>query len=307
MEVCRMMVVLCLLLLPACEVAELPRPVSNNVCDSPTVQATLPDAIDESSGVATSRNHDGVFWTHNDSGGDPVIFAFDTTGAVLARVHLQGATNRDWEDIATGPCEPGSEASCVFIAETGDNNERHRNVAVYRVAEPDPATDTIAGPVETFRFTYPEGPRDAEGLFVTDAGFHVVTKGRSGAIELYRLAPPYRPDDTVEIRFVQRLAPPPASHSAQVTAAAASPAGNDVVVRSYAGLRFYQMDADTLRPRGRHADIVAPDQMQGEAVDFVAPGVFILTSEASGSRPQSLAVVTCDPDRPAPDTTTSEP
>lgn len=307
MEVCRMTAVLCLLLLPACEVAELPRPVSNNVCDSPTVQAALPDALHETSGVATSRSHDGVFWTHNDSGGDPAIFAIDTTGAILARVHLQGATNRDWEDIATGPCEPGSDESCVFIAETGDNNEHHPNVAVYRAPEPDPAADTITGPVETFRFTYPEGPRDAEGLFVTDAGLHVITKGRSGAIELYRLAPPYRSDATVEIHFVQRLAPPPASHSAQVTAAAVSPAGDEVVVRSYSGLRFYQMDADTLRPRGRDADIVAPDQMKGEAVDFVAPGVFILTSEASGSRPQSLAVVTCDPDRPAPDTTASEP
>lgn len=307
MEVFRMMAVLCLLVLPGCEVAELPQPVSNNVCDSPTVQAVLPDAIDETSGVATSRAHAGTFWTHNDSGGDPVIFAIDTTGAALARVHLLGATNRDWEDIATGPCEPGSDESCVFIAETGDNNEHHPNVAVYRVPEPDPAVDTVAGPVETLRFTYPEGPRDAESLFVTEAGLHVITKGRSGAIELYRLAPPYRADSTVEVRFVQRLAPPPASHSAQVTAAAASRDGDEVVVRSYSGLRFYQMDADTLRPRGRHADIVAPDQMQGEAVDFVAPGTYILTSEGSGGRPQSLAIVTCDPDRPVPDTTTSAP
>ncbi len=307
MEACRMLAVLSMLLLPACETAEMPVPVSNNVCDTVSVQASLPDAIDESSGIATSRSHPGVYWTHNDSGGDPAIFAIDSTGEILARVRVEGAVNRDWEDIATGPCEPGSDESCVFIAETGDNNERYPNVAVYRIAEPDPATDTVSDPADTFRFTYPDGPRDAEGLYVTDAGLHVVTKGRSGAIELYRMPHPYSTRATVEIRWVQRLAPPPSSHSAQVTAAAASPEGDRAVIRTYSGIRFFQVDADTLRPAGSNADIVAPTQMQGEAIDFADAGRYILTTEASGPRPPSLAIVACDPSRPAPDTVTIDP
>lgn len=42
------------------------------------------DAISESSGLVASRTHDGVFWTHNDSGDAPRIFAIDRSGALLA-------------------------------------------------------------------------------------------------------------------------------------------------------------------------------------------------------------------------------
>lgn len=303
MEGFRIMATIWLLLLPACQVAERPQPGGNNVCDLPSVQAALPQALEESSGVATSRSHAGIFWSHNDSGSDPALFAIDSTGTVQARVRVEGASNRDWEDIAIGPCEPGSDRSCVFIGETGDNDEKYPHVAVYRVPEPDPARDTITGPADIFRFTYPDGPRDAEGLFVTDAGIHVVSKGRSDPIELFRLPPPFRNGATVPIDRVQQLAPPPTSHSAQVTAAAADPAGDRVVVRTYAGLRFFHVAGDTLRPHGRHADIVAPAQMQGEAVDFAGPGRFVLTSEASGGRPPSIALVSCDPTRPPPATT----
>lgn len=289
--------------LAACGPEELSTPGGNNVCDSPSVRAALPDLLAESSGVAASRTHRGVFWTHNDSGDQAAVFAFDSTGTVRARVRIESATNRDWEDMAIGPCEPGSIRDCLFIGELGDNNERHPHVAVYRVPEPDPATDTVTEPADIFRFTYPDGPRDAESVFVTDAGIHVVNKGRSDAIELFRLRAPYRAGTVAQLDRVQQLAPPPTSVSAQVTAAAADEAGERVVVRSYSGLRFFTVQDDTLRPRGRAADIVAPQQMQGEAVDFLNGDRLLLTGEAQGPYPASVVIVTCDPSRPPPDTT----
>jgi hypothetical protein len=293
----------------ACAPAEAPTAAGNGVCDPPSHSAALPEALEETSGVAASRRHAGVFWTHNDSGGDSAIFAFDSTGAVLARVRIPGVNNRDWEDIAVGPCEPGGP-DCVFIAEIGDNRERHSRVAVFRIPEPDPATDTVSDEPVTFRFTYPEGPRDAEGLFVTDAGIHVVNKGRSDAIELFRLPPPYVADSIRSLVRVQRLAPPPTSVSAQVTAAAADPQGTRVVIRTYAGLRFFEVEGDTLRTLGRPADLIAPGQLQGEGVDFLDDQRLILTGEAQGSSPPSVALIVCDPTRPPPegeDTSDSTP
>lgn len=287
----------------ACEPAGLPLPEGNNVCDAPSLEAPLPEALEETSGIAASRAHRGVFWSHNDSGGDPAVFAIDSTGTVRARVRVEAAFNRDWEDIAVGPCEPGAGEDCLFIAETGDNAERHRNVAVYRIPEPDPTTDTVSAPADILRFTYPDGPRDAESIFVTEAGINIINKGRSDAIELFRLEPPYRATETVTAQRVQQLAPPPTSHSAQVTAAAVDPGGNQVVVRSYSGLRFFEIDADTLRPHGRAADVVAPRQQQGEGVDFAGNGRFILTSESRADRSAALALVYCDPTRPPADTT----
>src|SRR6267142_6134039 len=37
-------------------------------------------AIDESSGIVASRTSPGMYWTHNDSGDGPFIYAFDDRG-----------------------------------------------------------------------------------------------------------------------------------------------------------------------------------------------------------------------------------
>lgn len=279
----------------ACEVAETPVPEANDICEAPSVEVGLPSALGENSGVASSRAHPGIFWTHNDSGSDPFVFAIDSTGTIHTRVRVEGATNRDWEDVAVGACEPGSEDHCLFIGETGDNNARYSHVAIYRIPEPDPTSDSVSAPSDIFRFNYPDGPRDAEGLFITAAGIHVVSKGRTGAIELFRLPAPY-PSDTATIALVQRLAPPPTSMSAQATAAAVDAGEQRVLIRTYVGLRFFQIDGDTLRPHGQPADGVAPAQLQGEGADFTADGRIVLTSEAQAGRPQSLSIVRCEPE-----------
>jgi hypothetical protein len=265
------------------------------VCDPPDLSVPLPDDIPESSGVATSRNHPGVFWTHNDSGWEPVVFAVDSLGVILARVRVDGATNRDWEDIELASCAPGHEDDCLFIGDIGDNNEHHERIAVFRIPEPNPWTDSVSQPATAIRATYADGPRDAEALFVTDRGIHIVNKGRSHPIELFRIPAPYHPDDTIALSALQQLAPPPTSVSAQVTAAAASVDQKRVVLRTYGGLEFFEIDGDTLVPFGRPAGLVAPDQRQGEGADFLADGRFVLTSEAQGSHPAGLAIVRCDP------------
>lgn len=274
-------------------------------CDPPVSWGRLPEEVRETSGVAASRAYPGAFWTHNDSGGDSAVFAIDSTGTLLGRVRLRGAGNRDWEDIAVAPCTPGGADDCLFIGDIGDNSERRERVVIYRVREPDPRTDSVSRNVERLEATYPEGARDAEALFVTDRGVHLVTKGRSQSIELFRLAPPYRPGRQVGLQRVQEIAPPPTSVSAQVTAAAASPDGRTIVIRTYAGLRFFEDDGDTLRALGSAADFAWPEQPQGEGVDFAADGRLILTGEAGGRHPATIAATVCDPRKSVTDSTSS--
>lgn len=272
----------------------------DGVCDTPSVSVPLPDEVRESSGVAVSRDHPGVFWTHNDSGWDAVVFAVDSTGAVLGRVRVAGVTNRDWEDIEVAPCSPGQDQSCIFIGEIGDNFDRHPRIAVYRIPEPDPWTDTVSTPATMIYAVYRDGPRDAEAMFITDRGIFIINKGRSHAIDLYRIPPPYQHGRTTTLEPIQRLAPPPTSLSAQVTAAATSIDQRRVVVRTYGGLRFFEIDGDTLTPFGRDAGLVAPDQRQGEGADFLDGHRLVLTSEAQAHHPASLAIVRCDPLAPDP-------
>lgn len=85
------------------------------------------DEITEASGLPSSHRNPGVFWTHNDSGDLNRVFALDDHGGHLGTYTIAGTTNRDWEDIATGP-GPDPGRSYLFIGEIGDNNAVHETI-----------------------------------------------------------------------------------------------------------------------------------------------------------------------------------
>src|SRR5438093_10537248 len=93
--------------------------------------------VKESSGIAASRAHPGVLWTHNDSGDDAYVYATDLADADRGAVRIRGARAVDWEDIALGPCltQPGA---CLYTADTGDNEMARKSAVIYAVAEADP-------------------------------------------------------------------------------------------------------------------------------------------------------------------------
>ena len=70
----------------------------------PVRLASLADPqIVESSGLGASWRNPGLYWTHNDSGGGPFVYAFDRSGAARGAWRVRGAKARDWEDMAVGP------------------------------------------------------------------------------------------------------------------------------------------------------------------------------------------------------------
>ena len=95
----------------------------------------LNKSIDESSGLVASRVNPGIYWTHNDSGDGPFIYAFDQTGRSRGIVRVAGANNRDWEDISVGP-GPQTGTSYLYIGDIGDNDFIRREVVLYRIPEP---------------------------------------------------------------------------------------------------------------------------------------------------------------------------
>ncbi|NQT13670.1 MAG: hypothetical protein HQ582_13035, partial [Planctomycetes bacterium] len=54
-------------------------------------------AIDESSGLASARGRAGLFWTHNDSGGDARVYLFDSSGRDRGSCVLIDVLAYDWE------------------------------------------------------------------------------------------------------------------------------------------------------------------------------------------------------------------
>lgn len=97
-----------------------------------TVQmGRMPAELWESSGLGISRTYPGVFWTHNDSGDRPRLYAIDSTATLLATFEVEGAGARDWEAMALGPCPGPSGTSCLYVADVGDNRSARESVTIY--------------------------------------------------------------------------------------------------------------------------------------------------------------------------------
>ena len=129
--------------------------------------ATLNNGVlNEVSGVAASRLHPPLLWVHNDSGGQPAVYAIRPDGTLVSTVTIEGATNTDWEDIAVGP-GPARGISYLFLGDIGDNLSGRDHITVYR--NPEPRTtiaEFLLTGAETFSLRYPDHPVDAESMFV---------------------------------------------------------------------------------------------------------------------------------------------
>jgi hypothetical protein len=246
--------------------------------------AALPPALDEASGVTWSRRHAGLLWVHNDSEGTPSLYALDTAGNLLGHVQVPGAgAQDDWEAISSGPCPAGD---CLYIGDIGDNLHDRQDRAILRIPEPAPAA-RAAGPVERFPIAYPDGPQDAEALFVLpDTSVFIISKGRNGPVTVYRYPPPLRPGVRVTLIPVQRLSDGIAQLPDLVTGAAATADGRTVAVRTYTHLQLYRVAADTLEPLwpGRGFDLAPLAEPQGEGVTILADGTTYLVSETGPQR-----------------------
>lgn len=261
-------------------------------CTIAAERVALPEAVRETSGAAWSRTQPGRWWTVADESSPPSVFAFDAAGRAVARVRVAGATVRDWEDLAAGPC--GADAGggdCLYIADIGDNHGAHGDVIVWRIPEPRPG-DTVSAPAVRLSARHPDGPRDAEAFVVLPGADGrpdglVITKGRRTPIDLYAM--PLRTDTVPTLVRGRRLAPQPRSGLDRVTGAGASPDGQWVAVRTYAELALYRRDA--LLAGGapaRRIALGALREAQGEAVAITDDGMVLLTSEGSPARASVL-------------------
>jgi len=148
---------------------------------TPRQIATLANRrIDESSGLAASRARPGVFWTHNDSGDDARLYAFDRDGRHLADYLLEGVEADDWEDIASFRRRG---LNFLVVADIGDNLWSRLSCTLYLVREPPVGTaeKPVTAAVRVRRridFVYEGGPRDCEAVGIDPATgrFYFVTK-----------------------------------------------------------------------------------------------------------------------------------
>lgn len=302
---------------------------------SPTPEAAPPEAVpgEEVCAVTDSRLvelsglvafEDG-YAVVNDSS-----LSADRVGVFLLD---QGCQVTDQIGYPSPPLDPEDlawdrESNVLWVGDTGDNfeltgQEPRPSAALWRIDLDGDRTPVI------HRFSYPDGPRDAEALLLDGEGTPIIVTRTIGVAELFvpgELRPSSGPDDTVPLEAVGEVSLPEPETEVQhrlgavarqlITGGANAPDGSAVVLRSYTdAFEFDVADGDvvgaltTAEPR----ITPLPDEPQGEAITYLPEGQQFLTvsevpeEDDTGYTPLLLSYAPVAAPEPEPTATEAPP
>ncbi|MEW2562337.1 WD40 repeat domain-containing protein [Streptomyces griseorubiginosus] len=218
--------------------------------------------ITESSGLAASRRHPGIYWTHNDQDTGAYLYAVDSaTGRTVARITMTGVgTPRDVEAIAIGP---GNE---IWVGDIGDNDGvTWPYVWIYKLPEPKELKDQTVKATQ-YVVKYSDGSRDAESMVVhpRTGRVYIIDKQEDGG-HLYEGPAKLSSTGTNLFR-------PTVPIDLWATDAAFSPNGEQLVVRGYFGGLWYDWNGGALKKQAR----LSVPLGQGESVSYSPDGTKLL-------------------------------
>ncbi|MFF9493915.1 WD40 repeat domain-containing protein [Streptomyces flaveolus] len=227
--------------------------------------------ITESSGLAASRLHPGVYWTHNDQDNGPYLYAVDgATGETVARVALSGVgTPRDVEAISIGP------GNKIFVGDIGDNlGGTWPYVWIYELPEPKELKDQTVKATQ-YVVKYADGARDAESMVVhpKTGRVYIIDKNEDGG-HLYEGPAKLSSSGTNVFR-------PTVPVDLWATDAAFSPDGEQLAVRGYLGGIWYAWNGGKIQRKGR----ISVPLGQGESATYTADGEKLLLGMEGANSP----------------------
>lgn len=259
-------------------------PVVQNA--SATLTGTLQnERILEASGLARSNRSHDLLWVINDGGSAPALHAVGVDGSDRGSVRLDGASNVDWEDLASFNADG---KSWLLVADIGDNSGIREHLTLYLLEEPRQPLPA-ASAARQITFTYPDGPRDAEAVAVDVENARVLVLSKR-AIPAVLYSIPLWPDssDTIVAERRGEVSGIPSPTKRDVDRAAASndwhwqPTGMDIsadgrsaVVLTYRAIyRFHRDAGEDWLAALQTADARWPlgDKPGAEAVSFDASG-----------------------------------
>ena len=106
----------------------------------------LSDSLKECSGVIYWN---GLFWMHNDSGNEPLLFGVDLKGRIIRKIRV-GFINRDWEDI----CQ---DSLYIYIGDFGNNAGARKDLKILKILKSAilQGTDLVMKP-DIISFSFPD-------------------------------------------------------------------------------------------------------------------------------------------------------
>lgn len=237
----------------------------------------LPKEIKEASALQYIAEND-IYWTLEDSGNEPVLFALDTNGKLIKTININ-KQNNDWEALTSD-----TEGN-LYIGDFGNNDNDRKNLAIYKVDAAD-LSKSQADVTTEINFYYPEQkdfpPKkskrifDAEAFFYYNNNFYIFTKNRStdsdGTTQLYKV--PNVPGNHAA-KLLGKFKTCKEFRNCAITDAAISADGKKMVLLSNARIWLFEDFKGDNFLKGQSNEIDLNDASQKEGVCFKGTEVII--------------------------------
>ncbi|GAA0800471.1 hypothetical protein [Spirilliplanes yamanashiensis] len=237
------------------------------------------ELLNELSGLVATDEGYVVVNDGTDSDARRRVFFLDKTCEIENRVPFP-VTPRDPEDLVLSP-----DGKTLWIADVGDNvtnPERRPTVALW--------TMPVSGAKQPVihRFTYPDGPKDAEALLLTPDNKPIIVTKEIGKSGLYTPTGPMKANNTtgVPLEKIGEFTVPASTTPTgfipgrvTVTGGAVSPDGTRVVLRTYSDAYEWDVTGGDIAAAVKNKPRVTPlpDEPFGEAIAYTPDGKNFLT------------------------------
>jgi len=230
----------------------------------------MPPAVSENSGLAV-RPGRGSFWTHNDSGGKPMLYEVAASGKLLDSLPVPQAVNTDWEALAA------RDSTVLFVGDIGNNRNDRPTLTVYRVEVPSRTTTGVIRVrfARQTRFPAAKDTRnfDSEALVYARDSLFLVSKNRSRP---RRPAQLYGFPATAGLHAIAPL--DSVWTRSMVTDAALSPDARTLALLTYGKLLLFDLPDGRVSLRHPRHCLRVP-RGQTEALAFVGNTELVMTNE----------------------------
>jgi hypothetical protein len=275
----RTVVVFFVVTITGCTKDNTPGPVVSPFTSDAAIKPVPLSFPGEVSGMADSYSRPGYIWMLEDGGRPASLITVSINGEQGPTLPVTGAENQDWEDMAIGN-GPEAGKKYLYIADVGDNSLKHALYYIYRVEEPAAGLLQTA-PADKFSFVYEDGQQhDADAILVDLGTNNIVIITKDIPSRLFELVYPYSNTSTNTALSRGQL------KQSLVTGAAASPDGQEILLRTYSSMHYWKKSAGqsiTAVLQQTAQDIPVVSEPQGESVCFKNDnGGFFTFSENAG-------------------------
>lgn len=257
---------------------------------------SLPLEVKETSGLIFWKKG---LWTHNDSGGEPVLYKLDTiTGKILQTVTLVNALNIDWEEIA-------QDDAFIYIGDFGNNLGNRKDLKIYAVSKSEIPSDRdgeVTASVINFGYADQQSftpanrsnDYDCEAMVAFGDSLYLFTK--NWANQQSRLYALPKTSGTYSVYPIDTLAA-----DGLITGADISPSGNELILCGYKNyspiiwLLFDFRNDSFFKGNKRRINFSGMTGTQTEGAAFLRESEVIISSEKTTVSPAGLFKINISP------------